>query len=163
MFKFRFTPLETKCTKANLRSPKGDLSLTGFKKKGIVLLIVLATLLVVVILAAVILNLVLSHTQFTQHQTNRIQAYYASMAGINYGLEKLRIGLPDGWTSASCPPPGGCSMTFQNNDFNPPVLINPDNGVTIIIRASGSPECSYPSPVPLGAACISAVAEYTNP
>jgi len=134
-----------------------------FNKKGIVLFIVLGTLLVVVSLATVILNLVLNHAQFTQHQTNRIQAYYASMAGINYGLEKLRIGLPSGWTTASCPPASPCSMTFQNNDFNPDVLINPDNGVTIIIRAAGSPGCSYPSPVPAGGACVSAIAEYTNP
>lgn len=63
-----------------------------FNKKGVVLVIVLGTLLVVVSLATVILSIILSQARLTHHQTSRIQAYYATQAGMNYALEKLRLG-----------------------------------------------------------------------
>lgn len=61
-------------------------------EKGMALMIVLGTLLVVVILANVILGIVSSQSRLTHHQISRIQAYYAAQAGINYALEKLRLG-----------------------------------------------------------------------
>jgi len=72
--------------------------LNGFTKKGIALFMVLGTLLVVTTLAFVILNIILSHPRLTQHQVGRIQAYYAAQAGINYAIEKLRLGAAN-WTS----------------------------------------------------------------
>lgn len=65
------------------------------KNKGIMLFIVLGVLLIVTVLASVVLNLILSNYRLTHHQTNRIRAYYATMGGINYALEMLRIG---NWT-----------------------------------------------------------------
>ena len=69
-----------------------------FKKKGVVLLIVICTLLVVASLASVILSLILSHARLTYHQTSRIRAYYAVLAGMNLAAEKLRTGT---WTTGS--------------------------------------------------------------
>src|SRR3989338_8459923 len=66
-------------------------------KRGVVLFIVLGTLLVVVSLATVILSLILSHARLTHHQTSRIHAYYAALAGMNYAIEKLRVGTDSNW------------------------------------------------------------------
>jgi len=124
-----------------------------FNKKGVVLLIVLGTLLIVVSLATVVLSMMLSHSRLTYHQTGRLQAYYAAMAGINYGLDKLRVGS---WIAGSdCTT--GCTMSFDNDDFKPSILVNPTNGVTITITQSGSSGCQAPT----GSACVSATAEYT--
>lgn len=60
--------------------------------KGIMLFIVLGVLLLVTTLAGVILNLILSNYRLTHHQTNRIRAYYAAMAGVNLTREMLRTG-----------------------------------------------------------------------
>lgn len=67
-------------------------------KNGVIFLIVLCTLLVVVSLAAVVLGLILTHSRITYHQTSRIQAYYAAMAGVNLAMEYLRAGT---WTTGS--------------------------------------------------------------
>lgn len=66
-------------------------------KKGIALLAVLVTLLVVVALANVIMNITLSQSRLTLHKVSRIQAYYASTAGVNYALDKLRLGNDAAW------------------------------------------------------------------
>lgn len=74
-----------------------------FRKRGVVLVIVLCTLLVVIGLATVVLSFILTHARLSYHNTSRIQAYYASMSGINYALEQLRTGE---WTYSpinSCP------------------------------------------------------------
>ena len=117
-------------------------------KKGIVLLIVIGTVFIVIFLANVVLSIITSQSRLTHHQVSRIQAYYASMAGINYALEQLRIG---NWIAGTdCPSPG-CQVPFDlTNDFRPPSI----NSVSVIIRASGSAGCSGNS------ACVSATANY---
>lgn len=90
--------------------------------KGIALFIVLSMILVVVILANVILTFILSQSKLTLHQTNRIQAYYAAQAGINYALDKLRSGV---WSAAGtytfCR--SGCDI----NDADLPITIQQVN------------------------------------
>ena len=92
-----------------------------FKRKGVVLFIVLGTLLVVVILAAVILSLILSHSRLTLHQTSRIQAYSAALAGMNLARENLRNGT---WTTTPLGSPytlckSGCTV----NDADMPYKV----------------------------------------
>ena len=112
--------------------------------------IVLGMLLIVVALAGVILNIIRSQARFTHHQASRIQAYYASQAGINYAIEMLRTG---GWViNTHCLPPGGCLLT--DPDF--PAAVASVN----IIRPRGTPDCPN-TPVPPGGACISTTATYT--
>ena len=120
-------------------------------KKGIVLLIVIGTVFIVIFLANVVLSIITSHSRLTHHQVSRIQAHYASMAGINYALEKLRTG---DWiagthcTSATDPP---CSPELDlNNDFKPASI----KSVSIVIRQSASPGC------PGNSTCVSATADY---
>ena len=101
-----------------------------FKKKGVVLFIVLGMLLVVVSLATVILSLILSHARLTYHQTSRIQAYYAVLAGMNLARENLRNGT---WTTGTyhlCK--SGCSSPPDVNDWDIPYP------VTITIGALGT-------------------------
>ncbi len=94
MFKIRFNKKIAFSNNSNLRFSvvRRRFFIFSNHKKGVVLLIVLGTLLVVTSLATVILSLILSHARLTYHQTNRIQAYYVAMAGVNYALEKLRTG-----------------------------------------------------------------------
>lgn len=61
-------------------------------KKGVVLAIVVSMVLVVSILIGVALRIASNQSRLIHHQVSRIQAYYASMAGINYAFEKLRRG-----------------------------------------------------------------------
>jgi len=79
-------------------------------RKGIVLFIVLGTIFIVLLLANIILNLFTSQARLTHHQVSRIQAYYASMAGVNYAIEKLRLGTA-GWVP---PSPDDTSTTTTN-------------------------------------------------
>ena len=62
------------------------------RNKGVALLLVFATIVVVVILANVALRLILNQFRLTHHQVSRIRAYYASLAGMNLALEKIRLG-----------------------------------------------------------------------
>jgi len=89
-----------------------------FEKKGVVLLIVLGMLLVVVSLVTVMLSFILSHARLTHHQTSRIQAYYASMAGINYALEKLRLGNDNNWQLPALPANNYYHYLCQNNSVS---------------------------------------------
>ncbi|MDD4980862.1 MAG: hypothetical protein PHC54_06335 [Candidatus Omnitrophica bacterium] len=70
------------------------------KKRGVVLFLVLATVLVAVILANIILSFVLSQYKLTHHQTSRIRAYYAALAGMNLARENIRLGT-SGWVPAA--------------------------------------------------------------
>ncbi|MFA5411320.1 MAG: hypothetical protein WC321_05630 [Candidatus Omnitrophota bacterium] len=111
-------------------------------KKGIALFIVLGTLLLIIVLANIILVIMLSHSRLTQHQVSRIQAQYASMAGLNYALEMLRLNNAP-WTTAgtynicnsnpSCntlTPSGGCTA----NEPNLPCSVG-----FVAVTISGSP------------------------
>jgi Tfp pilus assembly protein PilX len=62
------------------------------RNKGVALFIVIATIFVLILLANIILNLMLSQSRLTHHQVSRIQAYYASLAGVNYTYDALRRG-----------------------------------------------------------------------
>ena len=129
-----------------------------FNKKGIVLFMVLGTLLVVVSLATVILSLILSHSRLTHHQTSRIQAYYAVLAGMNYGLENLRTGS---WiVGTNCAPASPCTMSFASDDFKPASIVG--NSTSIIIRPPQSSNPAQPCYNPPGnSACVSTTATYT--
>jgi Tfp pilus assembly protein PilX len=92
----------------------------ALNKRGVVLFIVLGTLLVVTSLATVILSLILSHARLTYHQTSRVQAYYAALAGMNLARENLRTGT---WATGSytlCK--SGC--TVNDSDIPYSVAIN---------------------------------------
>lgn len=123
----------------------------SFGKRGIVLFITLGTLLVVVAFANVIMSIITSQGRLTQHQAGRIQAYYASQAGMNYGLERLRAGS---WTSGvDClPANGGCDL--PNDTQFPRSIVQP---VKIFIRPFASLNCSAPA----GSSCVNATATYT--
>ncbi len=167
MFKTRFNKKIAFSDNFNLRFSvvRRGFHIFSNHKKGVALLIVLGTLLVVVSLATVILSLILSHARLTHHQTSRIQAYYADMAGTNYALEQLRTGT---WVpGTSCPAPEcsiasptscTCTRSFDDGDFRPASIVG--NSVSIIIRRADSAECSSP-PAPAGGACVSANANYT--
>lgn len=130
--------------------------ISRLNKKGIALFIVLGTLLLIVVLANIILAIILSHSRLTHHQVSRIQAQYASMAGINYALEMLRLNSAP-WTTAgtynicnsnpSCnapAPSGGCTA----NEPNLPCAVS-----FIAVTISGSP----------GAYTVKAKTTYTRP
>ena len=119
-------------------------------KKAVALFVVLATLFIVIALAKVLLNIFLSHGRLTQHQIGRIQAYYASMAGINYAYESLRTGawtIPASSGSYSWTLCNGCAI--DEKKF-PPAVSN----VTVTITGlGGSPPIAQ----------ISAKATYATP
>ncbi len=101
-------------------------------KKGVVLIIVLTTVLIAAILANVILGFILSHYRFTHHQSSRIQAYYASLAGMNLAQEKLRIGA---WTTTPAGQPytlcsSGCTVNDPDMRYKVTITISaPVNGL----------------------------------
>lgn len=108
-------------------------------KKGIALFIVLTLLLVVIVLAGVVLNIMLIQFRLSHHQISRIQAYYAAQAGVNYALEKLRLGNDPDWPAVGsytrflCR--SGCSGPGDINDSDLPA---PIQQVEIIISNPGS-------------------------
>ena len=102
------------------------------KKRGVVLFIVLAALMVVIVLANIILSIMLSQSRLTHHQVSRIQAYYASFAGMNLAYDGLRTG---NW------PMPGASESYD----------------TYLCRATTSnPNCASIPPVPAPAVTIDA-------
>lgn len=145
-----------------------------FDRRGVVLLIVLGTLLVVASLATVILSLILSQRRLTHHQTSRIQAYYASMAGMNYALEQLRTKT---WIpGTNCTEDIPCYKSFDSGDFKPEILVDypgtptqdENNCVLIVLTANGSSRkipTGAGSPVlcttSAGGVCVDVTATYT--
>ena len=122
MFKIKFNKKIAFSDNFNLRFSvvRRGFHIFSNHKKGVVLLIVLGTLLVVASLATVMLSLILSHARLTYHQTSRIQAYYATLAGMNLARENLRNGT---WTTGSytlCK--SGC--TVNDSDIPYSVAIN---------------------------------------
>lgn len=117
----------------------------GTNKFGVALFIVLATILVIILLGEITLKFMASQNRFTHESVNRIQAYYAAKAGMNYALEMLRIGpASGGWfytspLSHSCANPAGCLMPTNPNEF--PASIS---SVRIILCDSGA-ICQGPS------------------
>lgn len=70
------------------------------RRRGVALFLVLTVLLIVVMLTHVVLSLITSHSNLSNHQLRRIQAYYAAMAAINYATEQMRLGS-GGWMPAT--------------------------------------------------------------
>jgi hypothetical protein len=144
------------------------------KERGVAMYMVLVTLLIVVVLANVVLTIMSSQSRLTHHQVSRIQAYYASQAGMVLALENLRIGeagggwplpLPDTYYTrvvcrdATLP---GCTGAIIDDDL--PISIQ---NITIFIVAPGTAQtpgvpgsgCLNP---PAGInACINVTADYT--
>ncbi len=136
---------------------------TRFNKKGVVLFIVLSTLLIVVALASVVLSVILSHSRLTQHQSGRIQAYYATKAGIDFALEQLRLGV---WSyPANCPNTNPATCTVGDTQF-PDSIKN--HRVDIIFCPSGqicygsTTPCVPPSGSGINF-CVNATATYITP
>jgi len=103
---------------------------------------VLGMLLVVMVLANVVIRMMLSQSRLTRHQVGRIQAYYATWAGINYAIEQLRLG---NWH------PGEThTLPFNSDDFYPASIINKQ--VLITLTSAGASGCA-----------ISVTANYTTP
>lgn len=61
-------------------------------KKGVILFIVLGVIIVTVTLATVILRNISNQSRLTHHNVTRIQAQYASKAGMVLAFDKLRRG-----------------------------------------------------------------------
>jgi len=61
-------------------------------KKGIALFIVLGIIMVVVVLSMVILRVTSSQSRLTNHQIERVRAYYAGKAGMNLAFYNLNKG-----------------------------------------------------------------------
>lgn len=120
-------------------------------KKGVALFVALGLLLVVVILANIILAIILSQSRLTHHQVSRIQAYYGTMAGINFAIDKLRRG---DWAVPTTATPN--TYTVTDSDF-PSIIQNKTINITII--KPGETGCINP---PGGCACIVAKATYTS-
>lgn len=116
------------------------------QNKAAALFITLFMIMVVVILSNIILSIMLNHSRLTRHRVSRIQAYYAALAGINYALDRLRVGTDPLFPAAGtytrnicntnacgvvAAPPGGC----QINEATLPCTVN---WVRITIGAPGS-------------------------
>lgn len=143
-------------------------------QKGVMLLIVLAMLLVVVILANVIMTLSAGQAKITQHQLNRIQAFYAAHAAMNLAIEqlrteKLRRTLPPGAPDFnSCPPTDPCTFCRSGCDFIDPNLPASVQRVDIIFCPVGNPCLPPPSTAvcapPAGQTfCLTVTAVYRSP
>jgi len=98
-------------------------------RKGVALFIVLGTIIIVLTFATVILSIIASQARLTHHQVSRIQAYYASMAGVNYATEMLRNGT---WSPAVAR-----SEPLSDPDF-PISILQP---ITITIIPTGINNC----------------------
>jgi Tfp pilus assembly protein PilX len=141
----------------------------GKRPKGAALYLVIGTLIVVSILATVILSLVLNQTTISRHHSTRIQAYYAAQAGMNYALEMLRIGPPNGWTLDSadtdhtCTPAAPCTIT----DAELPAALGAGNQQFSVVFCPRGVVCA-PSAQPCSPPegydyCINISVKYTSP
>lgn len=142
-------------------------NLNKMKNRSAVLFLVLVVLLIVVILANIMLGIVSSQSRLTHHQVSRIQAYYASMGGMNYALDMLRRGI---WVtpSASFPYYTKTICRSAGCDVLEGELPKSIHNVTIEVAYRGNnpsaqsnncKNCNPPSGVNT---CICIVSDYTN-
>jgi hypothetical protein len=118
-------------------------------KKGVVLIMVLGTLMVVTLLASVVLRLISSHYRLSHHEISRIQAYYAAMAGVNYAIDKLRMGNdPVCWSDSGDYTRRLCRTGCSGCDINDPDLPPHIQQVEINI---GSPDPGKGNSLPITA------------
>lgn len=94
--------------------------------KGVATLLVLLIILIGVIVANATLMIISSQFRLSHHQVNRIKAFYAAQAGINYAVERLRTKT---WAT------GTYSICGSGCDVNDPDI---PYRVDINIGASGS-------------------------
>lgn len=130
--------------------------------KGIAIYLVLGALIMAVVLAKVILNLIFNQANIGHHRQGRVQAYYASLAGMNYAIEKLRNGS---WTAGDCTVGAPC---YIPEDEFPPTIESFDGSgnrqFRIIFCPAGSDcggdfDCLSP---PAGATvCVYSSVQYT--
>jgi len=130
-------------------------------EKGLAIFMVLGILLVVTVLANVVLTIISSQARFTHHQVSRIKAFYATQAGVNYALEKLRRGE---WTYSpvnSCPKNSPCEIPDADLSQTE-IIFCPDGDRCAFPPApdSEAPICIPPSGLTF---CIRANTTYTYP
>ena len=124
--------------------------------RGITLILILALILTVIVLANIALLLISSQARFTHHQVSRIRAFYAAQAGINYTLERLRVGawVPDPSSiTYYCINDNGTTMTCTDGNIN-------DTDVPFGVEIRVWPEGGG-SPAVAGTTQLEAKAEYT--
>jgi len=131
-----------------------------FQEKGMVLYLVLTTLLIVIILSNVLLALVANQTRLTHHQVSRIQAYYASQAGLVWAFEQLRIHQkePFGTTTWSqCGLTQNCTdIPYVDTAF--PFTIRNQTVTISVYRPGGMATCPG---APNESGCVFASVSYT--
>jgi hypothetical protein len=97
-------------------------------KKGAILFIVLMAIFTVVLLSSIILTIMSTQSRLTLHQISRIQGYYAALAGINFAIDKLRLGNdPGNWPTSGNYTRTMCRSNCNITDANLPTVIQQVN------------------------------------
>ena len=118
------------------------------------------SIVIALILSNVIVNILLSGGRLSGHELYRLQAKYASMAGINWGYENLRSG---NW---SRPAAGNCDRRPLADSNFPPTI----NSIDVYVAspgahcydAGGTRVTRNPCNPPTGSEfCILSVVDYT--
>ena len=118
---------------------------TLFPRKGIATLLVLFVILLTVIIANAVLIIISSQFRLSHHQVTRIRAFYAVQAGVNYTIEKLRLGQ---WTTGTY---SICSSGCDVNDPDIPYRVNINvgssgSGINNTRRITASVDYTYSGP-----------------
>ncbi|MDP8260061.1 MAG: hypothetical protein P9L96_03560 [Candidatus Gygaella obscura] len=93
------------------------------RKQGFALMVVLAFTIIIVIMAGTVLAILTSQGRLSEHQFRRTLAYYSANAGIQYGLEMLRLGTTQlGAINCSC-----CDNPNVECDLTPSLNITQNN------------------------------------
>jgi hypothetical protein len=132
-----------------------------------VLFVVLGVIIFAVILGSVVLNIVLSNTALSRKHVGRVQAYYAALAGMNYGYE--RLSRNDDSTNWPMPASGTHYTNYIcNSSFHPcpgyvvndETLVRGIRQIAITVSERSDSACISHSP-PVGVdACIMARVTY---
>ncbi len=131
------------------------------KEEGLAIFMVLSILLVVTVLVNVILAIISSQARFTHHQVSRIKAFYATQAGVNYALEKLRRG---DWTYSSvnsCPKTAPCEI--PDSDLSQTKIIFCPSGERCAFPPNPDSEAPICTPLQGATFCVRANTTYTYP
>ncbi len=132
-----------------------------------VLFVVLGVIIFAVILGSVVLNIVLSNTSLSRKHVGRVQAYYAALAGMNYGYERLsRNDDPTHW------PMPASGLTYTNHICNsafhscPDYVVNDEtlvkaiSEIEITVSERSNSACAAHSPPGGVDACIAVKVTY---
>lgn len=126
-------------------------------KKGLALFFVLSMLLITTILANIVLTIISNQSRLTHHKVSRIQAYYATQAGVNYALEKLRLNNDACWPAAGSYTRQICRSGCLGCDINDADLPNSIEEVNIFVDNPNT------GPNNTRRINVTAVYTYTNP